>query len=235
MRHLVLIRHGESQLNALSRQRRTYCGQVETPLNEVGREQARAAGRKLAALSYVSPKFAVSSPLTRAVDTLNLVLDELQAAVEIHPPARGLMERSHGQFEGLAEEEVFRDFPHYRDDPAFSQFMNHFEQCAPGGESLSVVSERAWAAVHEVADATTGDLVIVSHFNPIRCVVGRALNLPTADILKLHIPNADPIVLGFNGSFRLLDAPDLYAGWNVPVNDAAANPVQNTSPTRERG
>jgi probable phosphoglycerate mutase len=223
MRHLVLIRHGESQLNALSRERRTYCGQVETPLNEVGREQAREAGRKLAALSYVQPRSAISSPLTRAVDTLNLVLNELQGAVEIHPPAKGLMERSHGQFEGLAEDDVFRDFPHYRDDPAFCHFMNHFEQCAPGGESLSIVSERAWTAVNEVASATTGDLVIVSHFNPIRCIVGRALDLPTADILKLHIPNADPIVLGFNGSFRLLDAPDLNTGWNVAVDDASSS------------
>src|SRR5262245_56389238 len=104
MRHLVLIRHGESHLNAISRQRRTYCGQVETPLTDVGREQARSAGRKLKSLSYVNPRFAVSSPLTRAVDTLTLVLGELQSAVELHPPARGLMERSHGQFEGLAEE-----------------------------------------------------------------------------------------------------------------------------------
>lgn len=221
MRHLVLIRHGESQLNALSRERRTYCGQVETPLNDVGRQQARSAGRKLAALAYVQPRFAISSPLKRAVDTLNLVLNELQIAVEIHPPANGLMERSHGQFEGLAEEDVFRDFPHYRDDPAYCHFMNHFEQCAPGGETLTIVRDRAWAAVQEMANATTGDLVIVSHFNPIRCIVGRALDLPAADILKLHIPNADPIILGFNGSYRLLDAPDLYAGWSAPVHDSS--------------
>jgi len=51
-------------------------------------------------------------------------------------------------------------------------------------------------------------------------LVGRALNLPQAEVLRLHIPNAEPIVLGFNGSFRLLDAPDLYAGWNVPHDSA---------------
>ena len=56
MRHLVFIRHGESALNALSRTTRTYCGQVETPLTEVGRQQAIAAGKKLAQLGYVEPK-----------------------------------------------------------------------------------------------------------------------------------------------------------------------------------
>src|SRR6185369_790010 len=204
MRHLVFIRHGESQLNAISRQRRTYCGQIETPLTPRGREQARIAGQRLAALSYVQPHFAISSPLTRAVETLSLVLNELQVPVQLHPPSLGLMERSHGRFEGIAEEDVFRDFPHYRDDPNYCHFMNHFEQCAPGGETLSIVSDRAWAAVDEATAATTGDLIFVSHFNPIRCIVGRALELPKAEILKLHIPNAEPIVVGFNGSFQLL-------------------------------
>src|SRR4051794_11975400 len=107
MRHLVFIRHGESQLNAISRQRRTYCGQIETPLTDRGRKQARVAGQRLAALSYLQPQFAISSPLTRAVETLSLVLSEIAAEVALHLPARGLMERSHGKFEGVAEDDVF--------------------------------------------------------------------------------------------------------------------------------
>jgi len=43
---------------------------------------------------------------------------------------------------------------------------------------------------------------------------------PIMKSYKKNIPNAEPIVLGFNGSFRLLDAPDLYAGWNVPHDSA---------------
>ena len=92
-------------------------------------------------------------------------------------PVEGLLERSHGEFEGLTEEHVFRQYPHYRDDPAYSQFMNHFEQCAPGGESLGSVMERVWSAVETLTQTTTGDLIIVSHFNPIRCAVGKALGL----------------------------------------------------------
>jgi broad specificity phosphatase PhoE len=211
MRHLVFVRHGESELNARSRVIRTYCGQNETPLTEVGREQARLAGQKLAKLTYLSVKAAVSSPLSRAVHTLELLLAQLAAQVPILPPLAGLMERSHGCFEGLAEEVVFRDYPHYRDDPAYCHFMNHFEQCAPGGETLTTVTNRVWSALEHLTASTTGDLVIVSHFNPIRCVVGRALNLSSAEILKLHIPNAEPMVLGFNGSYRLVEGPELVA------------------------
>src|SRR6266568_7354385 len=145
MRHLVFIRHGESELNAISRKIRTYCGQFETPLTDCGRQQAIAAGRKLAQLKYIEPKAAVSSPLKRAEETLKLLLSQISTTVNLLPPSAGLLERSHGDFEGLAEEVVFRDHPRYRDDPNCAHFMNHFEQCAPGGETLTIVSERAWS------------------------------------------------------------------------------------------
>jgi broad specificity phosphatase PhoE len=160
-------------------------------------------------LSYVQAKAAVSSPLKRAEETLALLVGRLPTAVNVLPSLPGLAERSHGSFEGLTEEQAFRDYPHYRDDPAFCDFMDHFEKCAPGGETLAIVTERAWSAVQQLTAAATGDLIVVSHFNPIRCIIGRALALSSAETLHLHIPNAEPIVLGFNGSFRLLDAPEL--------------------------
>jgi broad specificity phosphatase PhoE len=210
MRHLVFVRHGESQLNAISRLKRTYCGQIETPLTECGRQQAEAVGQKLSQLNYLKPQVAVSSSLERAEETLALLLRQLSVDVKVLPSAPGLCERSHGVFEGRAEEDVFREYPHYRDDPAYCHFMNHFEQCAPGGETLAIVARRAWSAVEEVARTTTGDLIFVSHFNPIRCILGMALHFTPDETLRLHIPNAEPIVLGFNGAFKLIEAPDLF-------------------------
>jgi hypothetical protein len=32
-----------------------------------------------------------------------------------------------------------------------------------------------------------------------------------AETLRLHIPNAEPIVLGFNGSYKLVESPHLFA------------------------
>ena len=208
-RYLVLVRHGESELNALSRQRRTYCGQIETPLNEIGRQQARVAGERVAGLEYLKLAAAVSSPLARAVETLALVQEQLATPVETLPVEPRLMERSHGQFEGLAEEVVHRDYPHYRDDPEYCQFMNHFQQAAPGGETLTAVRERAWGAVVDLLGSTRGDALVVSHFNPIRCIVGRALGYSEDETLRLHIPNASPIVLAYNGEFRLHESPPL--------------------------
>lgn len=208
-RHLVLVRHGESELNALSRSRRVFCGQIETPLTPLGEQQADEVGRQLAALDFLNIRRAVSSPLARARHTLERIVAHLPRPVTRLLAEGDLMERSHGLFEGKTEDEAFAAFPQYRDDPAYCQFMNHFEQHAPGGESLTMVLRRAWPAVLRLLAAGEQDLLVVSHFNPIRCILGRALDLPARHVLDLHIPNGQPIVLAWNGRFRLRMAPDL--------------------------
>ena len=205
MSHLILLRHGESQLNVLNRQKRVYCGQYETPLTDLGREQAREAGRQLAAREHLRIQRAVSSCHERSRETLSLALEQLARPVELLPPVNGLNERSLGRFEGLAEEDVFRDHPQYRDHPDFKRFMNCFVQKAPEGENLAEVSIRAWRAVENLLASSEGDLLIVSHYNTIRCILGRALLLSQEAVLGLRIPNAVPIVLKRGERFELLE------------------------------
>jgi broad specificity phosphatase PhoE len=207
MRHVVLLRHGESELNAVNRTKRVYCGQFETPLNERGREQALAAAQRLRELDYLRLGAAISSPLARAKETLSLVLSRLPGAIRVHDASAGLLERSHGAFEGRSEDDVFVEHPAYRDDPELACFMDHFHLHAPGGESLSIVSQRAWPVIEGLVAADGGDVLVVSHYNPIRCIVGRALGMSEADILRLRVPNAVPIVLRYNASYELMHWP----------------------------
>lgn len=209
MRHVVLVRHGESELNAINRSRRVYCGQIETPLTAFGREQARLAAERLAALDYLRLSRAISSPLARAHETLTIMLERLARGITLLPPDAGLMERSHGQFEGRTEDEIFAEYPHYRDDPNYSGFMNHFEQCAPGGENLSTVTARAWPIIEELNGNGGGDLLVVSHYNTIRCLIGRALRLPSEAVLRMSIPNARPIVLRWAGICELIEGREV--------------------------
>lgn len=207
MRHLVLIRHGESELNVINREKRVFCGQFETPLTPRGREQALGAAERLRELDYLQLQFAISSPLERAKETLDLILSRLPAQIERMPPSPALMERSHGLFEGRSEDEAFLEHPAYRDDPNYNCFMDHFHQQAPGGESLAVVSDRVWSAVAGLVESGSGDIVLVSHYNPIRCAVGRALGMPEDQILQLRVPNAAPIVLRCGSRFELVEWP----------------------------
>ena len=78
MKKVVLVRHGQSELNAVWKEKAIFCGQIDTPLTNEGREQACGVGRLLADSTQFSFSHAVSSTLNRAVDTLDLILQEFQ-------------------------------------------------------------------------------------------------------------------------------------------------------------
>ncbi|MBC7856257.1 MAG: histidine phosphatase family protein [Pirellulaceae bacterium] len=196
MQHLVLVRHGESQLNVVNKEKRVYCGQIDTHLTDFGRGQARDAGERLKDLGYLRLGRAVTSPLQRAHETLSLILRELGGGILELPHSPELMERSHGEFEGLTDEEAFAKYPHFRDNPIYADFMTTYDRCAPGGETLAVVSARAWPFIEGLMqEDAQGDLLVVSHYNTIRCIIGQALMLTPDQIVKISIPNAVPIVL----------------------------------------
>ena len=209
MSHLIFIRHGESKLNVANRDGRIFCGQTNTPLTDLGRQQASDVGDILAARADLRIERAVSSALSRCCDTLDLILRKLPYGVERLPDSPALNERSLGRFEGRSAEEVYAESPEYRDDPKFNQFQYNFTQKAPEGENLKEVTDRAWPVVRELEAACTGDILIVSHFTTIRCMVGRALELPEKAILDLRVANAVPVILERGETHRLLEGLSL--------------------------
>lgn len=211
MSHLILVRHGESELNVVNRTRRVFCGQFETPLTARGREQACEAGRLIAQRQHLAVRWAIGSLLARSQETLALLVAELPQPVEILDGHAALNERSLGQFEGRHEDDVFAEHPHFRDDPEYSAFQNHFVQKSLGGENLADVTARAWPYLESLVAERAGDLLVVSHFNTIRCILGRALALPEQAVLDLRVQNATPIVLRrLNpGGYELLEGVKL--------------------------
>lgn len=75
MKHLYFIRHGESEANV----QRIFAGQMDTPLTEKGRAQAKAAGEAAKQHHF---DLIVSSPLVRAYDTAKIVAREVGYPVE---------------------------------------------------------------------------------------------------------------------------------------------------------
>ncbi|WP_296538025.1 histidine phosphatase family protein, partial [uncultured Actinomyces sp.] len=104
MTDLILWRHGQTDYNLQGR----IQGRVDIPLNETGREQARRAADGIAALA---PTRIVSSPLTRARATAEVLASLTGLGVEIDP---GLAEKSFGDWEGLKAADIKKQWPdHY--------------------------------------------------------------------------------------------------------------------------
>ena len=72
MKKLVMLRHGESAWNQENR----FTGWKDVNLTAKGEEEARAAGRLLAAEGY-DFDVCFTSVLTRAIRTLNLALEQM--------------------------------------------------------------------------------------------------------------------------------------------------------------
>ena len=136
---ILLARHGETDWNRDLRVQ----GHSDTPLNEDGREQARALAESLAG----EPIQAIyTSDLARARETAEIVAAPRDLEVHVD---RDLRERNFGSWEGLTREEI---------DDRFGEASTH------DGETNDEVRERVLAAVHRIVAGHPDQVVlVVSH------------------------------------------------------------------------
>jgi 2,3-bisphosphoglycerate-dependent phosphoglycerate mutase len=101
---LILVRHGQSVLNAQDR----FTGLLDPPLTEAGRDEAATAGALLVSASFF-PGAVFTSTLTRSRDTARIVLDVLGDPAVPVLAAWELNERSYGSLTGRARKELLSE------------------------------------------------------------------------------------------------------------------------------
>ncbi|MGN8130868.1 histidine phosphatase family protein [Paenarthrobacter sp. 22069] len=163
----ALVRHGQTDWNA----ERRLQGSTDIPLNDVGRGQARAAVGILAPYEWDA---IVSSPLSRAAETADLIAEGLGLSVARRVPE--LIERSFGPAEGMQagpELEALR---------------------VPGGfkgaESEDAAADRGIAALEALAEEFRGQrLLVVTHGTLLRVTLSRAIGqtLTSVDNAALNL------------------------------------------------
>lgn len=148
----ALVRHGQTDWNA----ERRLQGSTDIPLNDVGRGQARDAVATLAPYRWDA---VVSSPLSRAAETADLIAEGLGLTVARRVPE--LAERSFGPAEGMQagpELEALRVPGGFR-----------------GAESEDDAAARGLGALEELAEEFRGRrLLVVTHGTLLRVSLGRA-------------------------------------------------------------
>ncbi len=100
---LYYIRHGQTDWNAELR----FQGRRDIPLNDIGRNQADENGKKLAGILGTGDDFRfVSSPLSRARETMHLVREAMGLPIEDYETDERLLEISYGDLEGITQMEM---------------------------------------------------------------------------------------------------------------------------------
>jgi len=183
MTTLLLARHGETDWNREGR----FQGHADPPLNEAGREQARALAVELDA----SPPDAVyASDLRRAVETAEIVATRFDLPVRVDAALR---EVDVGEWSGLTWAEIGERFP---EGAARHSTRGHGWE---HGESYEQMAERVVAALLQIAGRHEGDRVlIVVHGGTMRAVAARLDGVPVAE----HRRGAPPVR---NGEVRLVE------------------------------
>ena len=218
MPKLILIRHGQSQWNLENR----FTGWWDVEMTEKGVAEATAAGQVMNAKG-IAPDICFTSVQSRAIKTLNLVLEEMgRLWVPVTKNWR-LNERHYGGLTGLDKAEtaakhgedqvkIWRrsfDIPppplesgspyDLSADPRYAGIA------IPDTESLKDTIARVlpyWqsAIVPELkADKT---VMISAHGNSLRALVKHLSGISDADITGLEIPTGQPIVYELDSELR---------------------------------
>lgn len=167
---LYLVRHGATDANL----RRPYVLQgrgMDLPLNETGRRQAQCV-RKLFERTAVAAVY--SSPLRRAFETAQAIAEPHRLDVAAIDE---LIECDVGQWEGMAWEQIGRDFP--REYANFQRDQSRFPYL--GGETYRDVSLRALPVLEDLLERHAGrSIVAVAHNVVIRACAATLLGIPLA-------------------------------------------------------
>lgn len=235
---IVLVRHGQSEWNLSN----IFTGWTDVPLTEQGIAEARAAGQLMAAEGI---EFDVlhTSLLSRAIDTANFALSEMDMGwLPVHRHWR-LNERHYGDLQGKNKKEtadlhgldqvkIWRrsyDTPPPALDPSDPRhpandrrYADLAPELVPATECLADVVDRMLPYWYDriVPDLLEGKTVlVVAHGNSLRALVKHLAGISDDEISGLNIPTGIPLRYRLDKNLKVLSSG--YLGDEAAAKAAA--------------
>lgn len=200
---LYLIRHGETEWNAVRRLQ----GQSDIDLNENGRALAKVTAR---ALQNVPFDLAISSPLIRALDTAKLVLEGRNIPIicdeRIKEISFGTLEGK--QYKNEAGEVLYQEFDLF--------FHKPDQYAAPEqGESLQSLVQRVGEFLKDITgqpEYQNKTILVSTHGAASRAVLCAIKNIELKDFWGPGVPpNCAVTILEYeNGNWEILEQDKIY-------------------------
>ena len=210
---IILLRHGESKWNLENK----FTGWTDVELTKKGNEEAKEAGLLLS-VENMEFDMVFTSVLKRAIDTMNICLNNMKSRdIEVFHDWR-LNERHYGALQGLnkletakkyGDEQVliwrrsydirpprleWEDERHPRFDEKYNNLDNKY---IPSSECLKDTVKRFlpyWGNTISPYVESGKKIMIVAHGNSLRALVKHLDNISNEDIVGLNIPTGIPLV-----------------------------------------
>lgn len=178
---IYLVRHGQSVANTQG----LVCGQEESPLTELGRDQAKRLHGYLKENGlFTLPAFV--SPQLRARDTARIAMgrDDLELIPE-------LKEINTGDYSPYTYDEL------YRIDPRFRSFADVLSIEFPNGESILSFRKRVLNWFHPWIDGREEDLILFSHSYTLNVLIHENTATDMNQFPLYPLPNASLVVMNW--------------------------------------
>ena len=216
MSKLFLVRHGQSEWNSQNR----FTGWVDVNLSDQGRAEAKKSGEMLNALN-INIDFFYTSFLKRAINTLEIILSEINKKNENYIKAWELNERHYGSLTGLDKDEMKKKlgeelFKKYRrswdiapppqednseNEKLYSPLNKNIEKTLiPKTESLKDTYERVIPYFNKEIKhrlESNKNILIAAHGNSLRALCKMLLKISDEKINELEIPTGNPLIINF--------------------------------------
>ena len=215
MNNLILIRHGQSKFNL----ERRFTGFYDVGLTKKGESEARHAGELIKKLNIQFDAY-FTSQLTRAANSLDIILEVLKISNAKINRAWELNERHYGGLTGLNKDEIIKKYGDKQvkiwrrgfDTPPPKMEANHpFKNKIKStilGESLKDTFERVIPYFNEKIKPlvlSNKNILIVFHGNSCRALLMEILKISKIKIVEFEIPTANPLLISFEKNFEVKD------------------------------
>lgn len=202
MAYLVLVRHGQSEWNALG----LWTGQRDVALTSQGRAEARRAAEGLRDITLHK---AYTSKLSRAQQTLDEIKEALghtadgaKNVLDTHEH-ESLNERDYGEYTAKNKWEIKDQIG----DEEFTKLRRNWDHPVPGGETLKDVHGRAlpFYEQHIQEDLKAGKNVIVAaHGNTLRALMKHLDEIDDDKVHELEIGTGEVVVYEIDDGGKVL-------------------------------
>ena len=223
MSKLFLVRHGQSEWNSQNR----FTGWVDVNLSDQGRAEAKKSGEMLNALN-INIDFFYTSFLKRAINTLEIILSEINKENENYIKAWELNERHYGSLTGLDKDEMKKKlgeelFKKYRrswdiapppqednseNEKLYSPLNKNIDKTLiPKTESLKDTYERVIPYFNKEIKhhlESNKNILIAAHGNSLRALCKMLLKISDEKINELEIPTGNPLIIDFEKDLTIL-------------------------------